>query len=87
MLGTPLPCSRLSVTMHTVERIIGAAPVPPGPCRGGSKAVTFGDIDGLSRKRGPDFLNGHAVPWACRVVVVTRCPRRVTAIPARRGAL
>jgi hypothetical protein len=49
----------------------------------GSNTVTFG-IDGLSRKRGSDSVNGHAARRACRVVAVTRCPQRV---PPRRAAL
>ena len=51
------------------------------------KRVTFGEIDGLSRKRGCVFVNGGAESRPRRMVALTRCPQRVTAVPSPRGAL
>ena len=51
-----------------------------GPPWLASNTVTSGEINGLSRKRGHDFVNGGAGSRPGRMVALTRYPQRVTTI-------
>jgi hypothetical protein len=80
---------RNSLWRRNLRAFRGSKPLPKLPFhpRGLPLCRAPGEIDGLSRKRGPVYVNGHAAPRACGVVAVTRCPQRVTAISPRRVAL